>query len=354
MHYIGMDTHIATLEFVVVNEAGRVTQEKRVPTGVKTFMEFGRSVPRPRKIIMEEGTLAAWVLEICTRFGEELLITDPKTNRWIGQAGQKNDRSDARKLAQLARGGYIKSIHHPTGTRRRFRELVLAYHDTVKSESRLKNKLKAKFRQNGIPCLGETLYRVTHREAWRNKLPQDRVVQLLVAGLWQQLAQVQETKKELVHTLRQFGTQYPEIKRFQAVSGIGLIHAATISALVETPHRFATKKKLWMYAGLGLRERTSGGKRYAKRLTSDYNRLLKYTLKQAAASAIAARENPLRRHYLPLTLQEGIPVHRAKLTVARSLLATLYGMGKSGERYDPERKAQRVTLSPIGASIPSP
>jgi len=34
--------------------------------------------------------------------------------------------------------------------------------------------------------------------------------------------------------------------------GMGLIHASTVSAIIEVPHRFAYKKKLWMYAGIGL------------------------------------------------------------------------------------------------------
>ena len=54
--------------------------------------------------------------------------------------------------------------------------------------------------------------------------------------------------------------------------GIGLVHAATISAIIETPHRFANKKKLWMYAGVGLMERSSGEKVYSRKLTREYNR----------------------------------------------------------------------------------
>ena len=37
-----------------------------------------------------------------------------------------------------------------------------------------------------------------------------------------------------------------------------------------------------------------------------------------------------------MTIEKGIPSHKAKLTVARSLLAALYGMWKKGEVYDPE------------------
>jgi len=49
MHYIGMDCHITTLEFVVVDETGNVV------TSAKNFMEFIKSVPRPRTVYMEEA-----------------------------------------------------------------------------------------------------------------------------------------------------------------------------------------------------------------------------------------------------------------------------------------------------------
>ena len=143
MHYVGMDSHISTLDFAVVNEAGRLIKADKVATSVKGLIEFVKAVPPPRTIYMEEGTLAAWALETCVRFGEKLVIADPKKNRWIGASGQKDDSIDALKLAQLARGGYIKEIHHPVGQRRRFRELMIAYHDTVKSTTRIKNKIKA-------------------------------------------------------------------------------------------------------------------------------------------------------------------------------------------------------------------
>jgi len=341
MNYIGCDSHISSLDCAVVNERGQETKKQRMNTGVKELMEFVKSIPKPRTIIIEEGTLAGWLLEVCTAYGEKLIITDPKRNRWIGRAGQKNDTIDATKLAHLARGGYIKEIHHPIGHRRRFRELVLAYHDTVKSQTRIKNKLKAKFRQNGIQCSGETVYSARYREEWKKKLPQDKLVQVMVEGLWKQLDQVQEVQEELLNHIRKQSRQYPETKRFKHIPGIGTVHAATISAIVETPHRFAHKKKLWMYAGLGLAEKASGEKVYSRSLTRTYNRLLKNALKQAAEAAIIAKDNQFRRQYLRLTIEKGIPSHRAKLTVARSMLATVYAIWKCGEDYDPNIDKRR-------------
>jgi len=336
MHYIGMDCHITTLDFAVVNEAGRLVKAKRIPTSVNGFMEFVKTVPRPRTVYMEESTLAAWALETCVRYGEKLVITDAKKNHWIGSSGQKDDSIDALKLAQLARGGYIKEIHHPVGQRRRFRELMIAYHDAVRSTTRIKNKIKARFRQNGIQCTGTTVYSETHREEWKGKLPQEMTLLLILDNLWRQLEQSERTEKELLAAARAQAKHYPEIRLFQDVPGIGFIHAATIFAILETPYRFATKRKVWMYAGLGIMTRSSGGKTYSEKLSTDYNRLLKCSIKQAAESAIRAEDNPFRRKYLDMTLLHGIAPHRAKLTIARDMLATMWAMWRKGEKYNPE------------------
>jgi transposase len=320
----------------VVNEAGRLIKAKSVATSVNGFMGFVRMVPPPRTIYMEEGSLAAWALETCVRFGEKLVITDAKKNHWIGSSGQKDDPLDALKLAQLGRGGYIKEIHHPVGQRRRFRELMIAYHDTVRSTTRIKNKIKAKFRQNGIQCTGATVYSETYREEWKGKLPQEATLLLILEGLWRQLEQSEQTEKDLLAAARAQAKHYPEIKHFEALPGIGFISAATISAMLETPYRFADKRKVWMYAGLGIMTRSSGGKVYSEKLSTDYNRLLKYILKQAAEAAIRAEDNPFRRKYLDMTLLHGIAPHRAKLTIARDMLATMWAMWRKGEKYSPE------------------
>ena len=65
----------------------------------------------------------------------------------------------------------------------------------------------------------------------------------------------------------ELGKRYPEISQFERVPGIGVIGAHVFSAYIQTPHRFATKRKLWSYCRLGILERSSGGKSWAhKRL----------------------------------------------------------------------------------------
>jgi len=245
MNYIGIDCHISTLDFAVVNETGKLKKKARVKTGVKGFMGFVKTVPKPRKIFIEEGTLASWLLETSLRYGEELIIADPKINKWIGKSMNKDDAIDAEKLAHLARGGYVKAIYHPVNKRRRFKELIFAYHDTIKSQIRIKNKIKARFRTEGIQCKGGTVYSEKYRNEWRIKLPNNPIADLIADQLWNQLDQLHEAKKILKKSIEIESKQYPEIKRFMKVPGIGLIHASTIYAIIDTPYRFSNKKKLW-------------------------------------------------------------------------------------------------------------
>jgi len=77
-----------------------------------------------------------------------------------------------------------------------------------------------------------------------------------------------------------------------------------------------------------------------EKLSTDYNRLLKYTLKQAAEAVINAKDSPFRPKYLDMTLLHGIAPHRAKLTIARDMLATMWAMWRKGEKYNPEIREQ--------------
>ena len=70
MHYVGMDSLISTLDFTVVNEAGRLVKSHRVANSVNGFIEFVKIVALPRTIYKEEGTHAACVLETCIQYEE--------------------------------------------------------------------------------------------------------------------------------------------------------------------------------------------------------------------------------------------------------------------------------------------
>jgi transposase len=116
-------------------------------------------------------------------------------------------------------------------------------------------------------------------------------------------------------------------------------------ALIQTPHRFRSKRQLWAYSGLALETRISGEYRYvegqlrrSKKLISirglnkDHNHHLKDLFKGAATMA-SVRPGPLQDFYEAL-LAKGIKPTMARLTLARKIAAITLTLWKKGEDFD--------------------
>ena len=54
------------------------------------------------------------------------------------------------------------------------------------------------------------------------------------------------------------------VKLLRQIPSIGPIRSALLVALVQTPHRFRTKRQLWAYSGFALQTHDSGEYRYVR------------------------------------------------------------------------------------------
>ena len=227
---------------------------------------------------------------------------------------------------------YVTRVHHSSQQRQLFKELVLSYHDTSGEVVRFKNKLKAKFRQHGVGCIGQGVYG-SGRDEWLGRL-QARGARLQVQMLWESIDHFSAQKQRLRKQISRGSQNFPVVAAFQHVPGIGLIRAATFFAIIDTPHRFAHKRKVWSYCGLGVVGRQSDQIIGPKHLTRTGNRSLKDLAKGAAISAIRTEQNQYARQYRRL-LAKGLKPENARLTVARAIGSTLYAMWRDGTAYQP-------------------
>jgi hypothetical protein len=115
----------------------------------------------------------------------------------------------------------------------------------------------------------------------------------------------QEVRRELLAESR----KHPAMRLLRQIPSIGPIRAALLIALMQTPHRFRTKRQLWAYCGLALRTYDSGEYRFVggqlkrskkavtiRGLNKNHNHDLKNIFKGAAARAAAAA-GPLQNFY---------------------------------------------------------
>jgi transposase len=80
--------------------------------------------------------------------------------------------------------------------------------------------------------------------------------------LYQQLDGLQTLRRTLRPELLAESRKHKASKLLRQIPCIGPIRAARLIALMQTPHRFRSKRQLWTYSGLGIETRDSAPYRY--------------------------------------------------------------------------------------------
>jgi hypothetical protein len=172
--YIGLDVHQATISVAVRDAAGKLAMEAILETKADTILQFLRGLHGSLHVTFEEGTCAAWLHDLLKPRVTEVLVCDPRKNALL-KAGNKNDRIDARKLADLLRTGLLSPVYHGEAGVRTLKELARSYLAITRDLTRVMTRLKALYRSWAIPCAGEQVYAPRHRAEWLAKITEPGV-----------------------------------------------------------------------------------------------------------------------------------------------------------------------------------
>src|SRR5436190_5905462 len=262
IQYIGMDMHKEAIVIAVLNGSGKLVMETILETKASSILQFIHGLRGELHVTWEEGTWAAWLYDLLQPQVHEILVCNPRRNAWLKE-GSKSDKVDARKLAELLRTGMLRPVYHGENGLRTLRELARSYQTISKDLTRVMNRLKALYRGWGIPCAGTQVYAPRYREEWLSKMPQTggrRRAELL----YQQLEGLQALGRSLRPELLAEGRKPKAAKLLRQIPCIGPIRAAHLIALMQTPHRFRSKRQLWTYSGLGIETHDSAQFRFVR------------------------------------------------------------------------------------------
>lgn len=349
-YYVGMDVHQASIVIVVLNGAGKVVMESIIETGVETVRSFIKQLRGRVYVTFEEGTQASWLHDVLRPLVAEVLVCNPRHNKLL-LTGNKGDRMDARKLAELLRSGMLRAVYHGHQGVRALKELVRNYECLTEDTTRVKNRLKAIFRARAIACTGHDVYRYDRRSSWLEKLPEPGA-QVRAGFLYEQLVAMKRLRQEAKQAMLKEARQHPAYQLLLSIPLLGPISVAEIIAIVETPFRFRSKRQFWTYCGLAVVTRTSaeyvvvnGVVRRSSRpattrgLNHNHNHLLKKVFKNAATGA--GVRGPFKAAY-ERRVTQGLDPSLARLTIARKIAATTLTIWKRGQKFAPERMMQQV------------
>jgi len=344
--YIGLDVHQATISAAVMDGNGKLLMECLLETKAATILEFIQGLRGTLSLTFEEGTSAAWLHDLLKPHVSRLVVCDPRKAALL-QDGNKSDRIDARKLAELLRNNQLNPVYHGEHGIRTLKELARSYGTITKDLTRVMNRIKALYRSWGIACPGSSVYAPRHRAEWLAKIVEPGV-RVRAERLYQQLDNLRPVHLEARRELLRESHRHAAVKLFRQIPSIGPIRAALLVALLQTPHRFRSKRQLWAYSGFAVQTHDSGEYRYVRGnlqrnrerisvrgLNENHNKELKNLFKSAAISA-STRPGPLRDFYTA-RVESGMRPTMARLTLARKIASITLTMWKKGASFDPKQ-----------------
>jgi Transposase len=104
---IGMDVHKEAVVIAVLNSSGKLVMESMVETKASSILQFIHGLRGELHVTGEEGTWAAWLSDLLQPQVAQVRVCDPRRHALL-QEGNKSDKVDARKLADLLRPGMLR------------------------------------------------------------------------------------------------------------------------------------------------------------------------------------------------------------------------------------------------------
>src|SRR6202171_4326634 len=292
--YIGMDVHKESISIAVRNDAGKLVMECVIETKANVILDFIHGLRGELHVTFEEGTWATWLYDLLKPHVTKLVVCDPRKN---SRQGNKNDRIDARELADRLYMNKLSSVYHGGAGVRTLKELARSYLTISKDLGRVMSRVKAIYRSWGIPCAGKQVYAPRHRAEWLAKITEVGVLRR-AEFYYQQLDALRVLRQAVRRDLLTESKKHKATKLLRQIPSIGPIRAALLIETIPTPHRFRTQRPFWTYSGLAIDTRDSAQHRFVngqlqrskkpqqlRGLNQNHNHDMKAIFKSAATMA---------------------------------------------------------------------
>jgi transposase len=324
--------------------------ESILKTEAEAIRDFLKGLSGTIPVTFEEGAQAGWLYEIVKPLVAETVVSNPRANKLLA-VGSKGDRVDAPKLAEVLRGGQLKSVYHGGTSSRQLKELVHNSDSLVSDTTRVMNRVKAIYRGRAIRCAGREVYYTRNRPEWLEKLT-EAGVRRRAEFLYQELDTLRKLRREAKQAMLKQSRRHAAYPTLKQIPVLGPIRIAEILAKVVSPHRFRTKRQFWAYGGLAVVTRSSADYEFVegraqkrqraprrRGLNPNFNRRLKYVFQSAAVDGM--HQEPFQSYY-QRRVAVGKRPERARLTLARKIAALTLMLWKRGERFDELKMSEPV------------
>lgn len=329
MFYLGIDQHKRFSQVAVLDEKGKVIDERKLhhdaPDAMRQYLrQFSEGVAA-----LEATSNWDWLYELLEEELQAVKMSHPSRTRLIAEAKVKTDKVDARVLAQLLRTGFLPEAYAPERPVRDGRELQRYRVRLVGLQTMLKNRVHALLGRQNIQYEQTDLFGKSGRrflEQLRLREPYALELKSILRLLDGLAAELKLIRAEIRKALQ----DDPRAALLMSMPGVGELIAYLILYEIGDAKRFSDARHFASYCCLVPRTRQSAEHVHHGHVGRAGNLMLKWAFVEAAH--VAKRKDPHMRA-IASRLTRKIGSGRATVAVARKLAISAFNILTKEQPY---------------------
>ena len=333
---VALDLGVQKTHLCALDAAGKRLKQGSVPTTEDGLRPWTIAFPGARAVL-ETGAQSRWVEAFLRKCGWDVITTDAAhVAPELRNRGEKSDRHDAARLAELLRIGsaQLAPVEHKPEQFYRDYTVLMARRAAMQIQGKLINQLRGIGKAVGQPlpkCAPESFM----GRAARSLSPD---LAEATDGLCRILEAVKTAIRSYDAQVELIAERHVVTKRFRQIPGVGPLTAVAFALVVFRPERFKNADALSAYLGLTPRRVQSGPLDPQCRISKQGNGLLRTYLVQAANYILTHGKDCDLQRWAKAYIARGGGKNarkRAVVAVARRLATMLFALWRSGQDYDP-------------------
>jgi transposase len=330
-HYIGFDVHKKSVSYCVKTADGRIVEEGKLRATHEALRQWASQRPEPWHGAMEATLFSGWIYDTLQPFAAKLQMGHPAQRKAIFASKKKNDKLDARKIADMLRADLLPACYVAPPEMRALRRMLRYRNLVVGQAVQMKNRMSGMLMEVGAAYSKRRLH---GKEYFSELLDQLEEVPESVKDLLRlsrgALEMFETVQRQLLDRLQREPLLLHRVELLRSIRGVGEVTALSWALEICDPRRFAAIDDAVSYCGLTAALKESAGKQQRGPISKQRNAHLQTVLIEAAK--LAPRWNPQLAALHERALQHGHR-NRATLEVARKLVAYLLAVDKSGQPF---------------------
>jgi transposase len=332
-HYAGLDVSLKLTSVCIVDEAGHIVREIKVPSDPDDLVRYFRSLGQPiTRIALEAGPLSQWIHAGLSAAGLETVLLETRhVKAALSAMTVKTDRRDARGIAQLLRLGWYRPVHAKSGNAQEVRALLTARKLIQAKLLDIECGIRGVLRGFGLKV--GSISRGRFEARILELVDGNMMLETVIGSMLSARTALQQEFARLHRTLLGLVRDDPVCRQLMSVPGVGAIVAITFKSGVDDPTRFKRSRDVGPHFGLTPKKHQSGELDVTGAVTKRGDRMVRTALYEAASVMLTrtVRFSALKAWAMAVARRRG--TRKAKVALARKLGVILHRMWVDGTSF---------------------